>query len=241
MSCLAPGSISYHRCNGRGHWILAVTPKSCHACWFSCEQREHGHSQSTLLPPRRQPALSLHLSLHRSSRRREVPTSPSSHLSTPCRCPVYPRASWMALGTHLCAAEPSSWWATRWTRLVGVSGKIQPCEHGFLILLYESWPPHATPRKHNLCRSSWPHQGVTGPWVQATEPDHSLPSQKGSLDTLCWGRLLHTDTHTQVSSSGDKSRPWFSRGKLDPVFPNSNAFSLLLRSSQICMRHQKYF
>lgn len=86
-----------------------------------------------------------------------------------------------------------------------------------------------------------PIRGLLDPGCRQLNQTIGLPSQKGSLDTLCWGRLLHTDTHAQVSSAGDKSRPWFSRGKLDPVFPNSNAFSLPLRSSQICMRHQKYF
>lgn len=197
MSCLALGRILYHRCNGRGHWILATTPKSCPACWCSCEQREHRHSQSTLLPQHRQPALSPHLPLCCSSRRREVSYKSFITSVNPMQVSCVP-GELLSGARYPCVGS--------WTKLLvgdkmnkasGCSGRIQPCEHGFLILLYEPWPPRATPGGHNLCHSFWPHQGVTAPWVKATKPDHRPPLARKAAWTLHAGAVscILTPTH----------------------------------------------
>lgn len=165
-----------------------------------------------------------HLPSHCCSRRRErFPGNPVSHLPTPCRHLGCLKASWMALGTCVWAAEPAPGGQTAEQGWPWASRRIQLREHRFLVLLCKPWPPHGGagidpegPLSQPLApsRGHCPFGVLDGnSFLQAAKPSTS-PIWKGSLDTRCSGRLLRTDTHMQVPSSGVELQSWSSRGKL---------------------------
>lgn len=197
-----------------------------------------------------QRCLTSHPLSHCCSRSRErFPRSPVSHLPTTCRCLGGLKASWMALGIHVWAAEPAPGRQTAEQGWLWGSRRIQLHEDRFLVLLYKPWSPHGGDAQtlKVLCDSCWPPSGghcaladlYGNSFLQATEPSIS-PSRKEGLDTQRSGRLLRTDTHVQVPSSGVESQSWFSTGKVYCVFPNSNAFGLLLRLSQMGVGHKRF-
>lgn len=165
--------------------------------------------------------LKSHLPSHCCSRSRErFPKSPVSHLPTPCRCPGCLKVSWTTLGTHVWAVEPAPGGQPAERGWSWASGRIQLHEHRFPVLLYKPRSPHGgggTDPEGPLSPPLAPSGGhcTLGvlPAGNKTKPSIS-PSWKDSLDTQRSDRLLRTDTHTQVSSSGVESQSWFSSGKL---------------------------
>lgn len=102
--------------------------------------------------------LKSHLPLHCcSSSRQRFSRSHMSHLPGPCRCPGCLKAFWMALDTHMWAAEPAHGGQPAEQSWPWASERIQLREHRFLILLYKTLKV--------LCHSHWPHQEATAPWV----------------------------------------------------------------------------